>query len=384
MPDQSNLPTPENREVNVLKSRPFLSGLVALVVLGVILFGWYIYSGHLEKKKRLLDAEAQQKVTTGLEAIRNDEGAQAIGILQEAVASAQNTDTRALSEFNLGTALHVAGRKIEAVAKLKEVANNEEVSPYIRAKAIEYMARMFFLTHDGEVFRAIFTGKPYDDFEIDGAKDISIRNLLEYGESLYPMGLAQLKIARLYGEEMIEKKSKDPTTIALIKSYIDKAEPELATPDPVLHRNLVSRKAMAVGWLYELGDDSYGDPEKYYREIMELEHTKQHSKLSGAGEKIRYAMFLVRVYRSTRSADIKTLIQEGVNSPGFKESNIYQIINNERGELLKVAPANSGAYDIALAESNPALSFDAKTLLLVAKIDPFFKKALSDLGWNIK
>lgn len=373
-----------NSNESILSNKAVVSGLSLALIVAIAAAGWYFYNQEQEKKKQVKDQEALNEVTSGVQALWNADNEQAVSQLEVASENAQTAFTKAAAEFNLASAMHLAGDKAGAIEKLKALEANKEYPPYFRARAVEYMARMFFLTHDAEVFRMVFTGKPYDDFEIDGAKDVSIRNLLEYGETIYPLGLAQLKIARLYGEDMIEKKSKDPKTIELIKSYIENAEDEIATADSVQKRNLIARKAIAVGWLYELGDHSYGDPEKYFKELMALEHNQQHSNKAVPGEKIRYAMFLARNYGTSRSADIKKLLSEATNSPAFKLSNIYEVINNERFELGKIAPSNSVAYDIAVLEKNPALSFDAKSLILLAKIDPAFKTTLMNLGWNIK
>ncbi|MDO8514304.1 MAG: hypothetical protein Q7S50_02050 [bacterium] len=283
---------------------------------------------------------------------------------RNALAGTSNPVEQAVIKFWLVNADEPIGNYAEAVSVLKEIAADKNAySLHTRASAVQRMAWMFYRYGDPRITEEIFKDEPYSDFVVKGDSSLTYRHLFEYATSLYPLALSELYIANWYSSQLAKDPVSHPEYKEIIRQKIKLADSNLdqirgdSTQAYMLVYSL-ERRAIIVGRMTQLGDTSFGDPEKDFADLLNL-FSVYHLQYD-ATTRFQYAVYLARTFGTVRSTDIRDILaplNEDYEAHGIS---FASFLRNERENRLG-------------AKNN---------VILLASIDPKFKQLVISLGWT--
>ncbi len=257
-----------------------------------------------------------------------------------------------------------------AIGIFKEIAANPTYPSGIKAYSVQQMGLLFYFLNSSEVTRLIATDEPYQSFFKEGDILLGYRRLFEYASSFKPLAISESYSSMWYVDKMLKYSKLKTLTPAqeadfelmktTVKTRIENANEDIAatrnTDAAVFIPLALAKNATHIGFLYRVGDKSYGDPEKYFKEaILEGSISKGGDGLA----RYAYAYFLAEVYGKERVADITSqlavLYQNEDTYPGFS-----YLFNNERQNIVGIKTE----------------------MILMASLSPDFKTYLKSKGWT--
>ncbi len=292
------------------------------------------------------------------------EYAQAAQKYREALASVQDPAQEGVVKFWLASSLEVGGGYAEAVAVLKSVvADEEKFSAMTRAYAVQRLAHMYHRYNDPLITKEIFKDEPYKSLFVQGRTLRSYRNLFDYATKLYPLALSELYVADWYAERVAYASSSAPTYMDIIRERLALAEQDLERvrnepSQKYTFLNALERRAVLLAKVEQAGEPPLGDTEGAFREVIDL--FAANNLPNDVTARFQYALYLAKKYGNVRAADIRALLAPLNEDLSAHSVSWGTFIKNERARA---------------AQPNP-------NLLLLASIDPGFKKLLLSLGWK--
>lgn len=280
------------------------------------------------------------------------------------------------------------GEKLEAVRKLKDIANNANLAPWVRAAALNGMLNAYYYDRDPSVVKEIFNSEPYNSFLVNGDVELAIRKLAEYSDNISPTAFAKLRIAFWYADELIDnkklsqqmKKEYGAKIISLIK------EGDVLFGDEMrrnMHIGYVSRalfwhfRALALSALEvaDLSSADLGNFEESFNvalkfDIPERGESNNYMAEFSAYVHFYYAAFLYEIFGDTRLADIRMHAEK-----------VLQVISSAKDP--QVVPFYKFFMQIEkgkpVAERDHNYDFFAN----LAVVSPEFSEFLSNDGWRL-
>ncbi len=280
-----------------------------------------------------------------------------------ALAGVTDVAQRTEIQFWLAYCDEVSGNYTEAVATYKEIAAaSTTVSKMTRAYAIQDLAHMYYRFGDPAITQLIFKDEPYKSLSVPGHTPKSYRKLFDYAASLYPLALSEAYSADWYANQLLAGTTTRPEFKDIIREKLQLAQKDMATVqnDPAQRNtflNAFERYAVVLGKMKQLGDPSFADPEMAFKEL--LQYFVTFGMVHDGTERLQYAYYLAHMYGKERAPDIRTILAP-----------------------VDADPASRGVSIIAILRGGRSGNLGAKAnLVLLASIDPAFKKTLLSLGW---
>ena len=257
---------------------------------------------------------------------------------------------------------------IGAIRIFKEIAANNKYSAGARATAVQWLSTINQQNADAAVTKEIFSTKPYTEMLVQADARLSERYLAEYASSFYPLGLTEGYIASWYTRAILSA-----TSSTAINTYKSQVQAKLKSIDanvallrtfPPTHSPVpyvLMQKANVVAEMALAKLSTPQEAEDLYNQAMHA--TKEYNSAPGWDGFLRldYAIYLSRMYGSTRTQDIRTVLAP-LSTPDYTKARIAIFLKNIR----------SGTFD----------SQKTRYVAALGKIDPNFKFLLIDLGWQ--
>lgn len=276
------------------------------------------------------------------------------------------------------------GKAPEEIADLfpefKAIAASEQYTPFIRANAIEYMARLYYIDYSDVYLGAIFNGEPYESFFVEGDVNASMLNLYEYASSIFPTPDAELQIARWYANELYDMGGVNSPTLdpgvkrafmLIFEEKISNAREQLEAAErnaqsvTISSTNNVMRwtssMARALAALERAGVTEYGSAAEYYDKAEQIALAQQ-SPNNAAFIRFNKSTYLSRVYGTARLEEIQALNRPLYGTDEFENSPLLTFLRNA-----------------AAAEGTTG----HQAVVDVASVDPDFKAYVNTLGWSL-
>lgn len=245
--------------------------------------------------------------------------------------------------------------RINAVAMYKEIINDSLVSPFQRMITISDLMDLYNGTQDDNFAQTvIFNGEPFGKFLNEAAALgyggepavlYAERRAYETADQLYPLALAEFRIANWYtvallGGEMKGKKPQADWITALTK-WTEKGEANIpATLRAGYEKSKIvvmyQLDGMARRSMARYGDKHYDLAEAAFKRALQVAtEEKSFGTFSlSMFARFHYAAMLAEVYGESRRADIERLLDGIINVPAeFKNSYFvfYDFLKNEAG-----------------------------------------------------
>lgn len=295
---------------------------------------------------------------------RAGEYADAAKAYRSALASASDVTESTEIKFWLGHSDAAAGNYVEAVATYKELAAaSTTLSRVTRAYAVQNLGHMYYRYGDPVITREVFKDRPYKNFFNVNRIPRSYRNLFDYAARLHPLAYSVLSSADWYANQLLAGTTTRPEYKDIIRQKLQLAEQDLASiRDDAARRNTFlnafEKRAEILSKMKRIGDTSFADPDAAFKELLNYYETYQ---LRGDGTaRLQYAYHLANVYGKERIAEIE---------------NILAPINAD--------PSAHGVVTAHILKSGRSYRGSVKAnLVLLASIDPAFKKTLLSLDWT--
>jgi len=353
--------------------------LFAVIVSAGVVYAYLNYHDDSLVENHENSNEALTKREEAEETFRTEGRKASQALFEEALDVSESYNEEGQIKFRLATIDAYSndhGAQFASIDALRIIAANENYSDYIRANSVEFIGRIYSRNTDPVVFDYIFDHPAYEDFLVENDDDLTLRHLYEHASSLYPTAQSELRIASWYAREILKIKSNGTDDVekilAPIKTIIRnnlanvdrdiKLIIEESGPDDSRLLDLYNRRAVVAGYMVQGGDDSFGDPEVLYREVMK-ESIVQDSISQLGFTKYYYASFLANTYGLKRVNDIKILLSD------FHETSLY----DHRAVMTFFKNANSFADDDTFKQD----------ILTLAKFDDDFRTLLVELGWSL-
>ncbi len=351
-------------------NRTLLILLASVLVIGIVVFAYYnfsqkppesFYNSLLNKNESFAYAEGL------LKSQRYDEAAEYFKL---ALKKAEGYKEEGQLKYKIAMSYSYGSNPVAGIALFKEVAANENYTPTIRAYAVQNIGNLLYSYNTPEVKTEVFKDEPYKSFWLEDDYSLSRRKVFDYASSLYPLGIPELRIAKWYSEEILRLQklagAENEQKIVEMKSIIgqklintNKYLLDIARDEQArgYTAEVLYRKGNVLGDLLLSGDTTFADPEEAYKQALSIVTIKASPE---AAAKLRYAVFLTRMYGGERVEDVKKLLSDFYVGTKYASTNTVRSIRNEKdGDL-----GNKDDY------------------LLLASIDTRFAQFLRTLGWN--
>ncbi len=355
--------------------------LLSIVIALLVGIGAYLYFIYDNNEHQVIDQEevVQTKAQEAEEVFKNVGREDARPLFEEALDTSTSYAEEGQIAFRLASIDAFSddnSKKMGSIDAFREVAANRNYSDYIRANSIEFIARIHSFNNDPVIFDYIFNHPDFVQFLVEGDTDLSLRNLYEYASALYPTARIELRLASAYSREILalQEQGQSATTEAavtalkaLVRNNFSNTDREIQgllitdKNDPRI-LNAMNRKAVAVGYLTQGGDTSFGDPEVMFRDTLE-EAINQNNVGQFGFTKYYYAAFLANTYGSQRVDDVEKLLKDFYTTDIYDDRTVMAFFENTK--------------DIDVD------NFFRRDLVTLASVDENFKTLLNELGWEL-
>lgn len=353
-----------------------LTVLVAIIALAAMYFymgGQYTLNRDDSNAPAVSPVEEAENVflNSGAEASRP--------LFEKALETSQSSDEEQQIVFRLAAIDGYSEdikKQLIAIDAFRKIATNANYTDYIRANSLEFIGRIYSRKTDPIVFKYIFDHPDYKKFLVKNDNDESLKNLYEYASSFYPTAQTELRIATWYAREILsiqknpvtaDQESTIKTMKALITKNLENADRDAEVirtqkNDDSRLLDIDNRKATVIGYLYQGGDKTYGDPEVLYKKVLKQAIVEKNISQLGF-TRFYYASFLADTYGTERIDDIKSLLSDFYASDLFKDLSVLDFFKN--------------------AKALDADNFVRVNLVTLSKLDSDFKALLIKLGWQL-
>jgi len=352
-------------------NRILLILLASVFVIGTVVFVYYNFSQKPQESfyQSLLGKNESFAYAEGL--LKSGKYSEAADHYRLALAEAEGYKEEGQLKYKIAISLGEGNNPLAAVPLLKEIIANENYTPTIRAYSVQQIGHFLYSYNSEELKNEVFKDEPYRSFIADGDYFAARRKLFEYGSSIYPLGIPELRIAKWYSEEILrlqkldgdENTQKTDEMKDIVRQKIANADrylTSIVTDEQARSyvAEVLYRKANVQADLYLTGDKNLGDPEETYRKSLTIATLRVGQESSA---KMYYAMYLARMYGEERSEDIKNILKDFYVGNKYASTNTVRSIKGEKDGKL-------------------GLKSD---ILLLARIDTSFGEFLKSLGWKL-
>ena len=282
---------------------------------------------------------------------------------RSALAGVTDVAQRTEIKFWLAYSEEASGDYAGSVATYKEIAAaSTTLSRLVRAHAVQNLALMYYRFGDPVITKEIFKSYPYKRFYNPKYIPLSYRNVFDYAASLYPLALSEAYSADWYANQLLAGTTTRPEYKVIIREKLQLAEKDLeSVRNDASQRNTfliaLERRAVVLGKMRRTGDASFADPEAAFKELLNYYVTFRMDNDGTA--RLQYAYYLARAYGKDRAVDIQTILAPINADLGVRGTSVAPFLKGARLNRLNTK-AN---------------------LVLLASIDPSFKKTLLSLSW---
>lgn len=217
--------------------------------------------------------------------------------------------------------------RLRAVETYKSIIVDTEVPSYMRAIAVSDFMDLYNGTHDNGFARDVmFKGEPFEKYLNEARElryqndvDYAMRRAYEFAESLYPLSLAEFRIAAWYfgaldsGRATAQQK---PELILKLKEWTEKGENNLPRtltlkfePNKVAYMhmsNALNRRALA---LHDIGNHLLAEQAFEHALTAVSKGTDVHAYLLGKYIRFHYAAFLAVTYKESKASEISAMLE---------------------------------------------------------------------------
>jgi len=389
MPEESTAPVKHSARVYRYAGGVFVLFIAAVAV-------WYF--GNLALSGNLTPSEASEVAAKksesfynsllqkspdfaqGQSARREGDYVSAQQYFEKAFSEAKDDAKKGLIAYWLADAYAANARYKESVALLQGIAHDTRYASIIRAYAVQKMALMYRQYWDPVITDEVFKHPVFAPMLVQDDPTLSYRRLFEYATTLYPLALSEFYVADWYADDALYAKfqvrnGSIEKSVANVRVGEDKAviwERILAgnqhirlVQDGVVSDESIyaalERRAAVIGKMQRLGDNSFGDAEAEFKNL--LAKYESDGIMTDGTVRLQYAIFLARMYKDVRVADIQAILSPIYDSPTYRSPSLGTAM-----KALKDVPSGESATKAAVA--------------YIAGLDPEFKKFLSSLGWD--
>jgi len=352
-------------------------GLIALGVLGVLLvlalgaWQWYFAKDNTQVSHADFYQEIAGKNPSFVSAehfVAQGRYAEAVQQYETALAAAITVEEKIKIKVLLAGAMIQSGELAKAIPILKEILtlSSDPLTARGRATAAEGIAEIYS-RGDRSVNQEIFTDEPFKSLLVPDNFGLTLRYLHEYAASIYPLAIAELRIANWYGAQLPKSGSVTNLTETDIAEYAATARQFIAVADYDIEymqadgtlvadlRAAKLARANAIAHLNRYGDTSLGKADDAFKQAIDAYATV------GAGEdgiaRYYYALFLMQTYGAEKRADIQTILAP-LSQSAYRDAPVAELLRNAR--------------HVAYNRRFPAL---------IADIDSGFRNFLITIGW---
>ncbi|RJQ33588.1 tetratricopeptide repeat protein [Candidatus Parcubacteria bacterium] len=316
----------------------FVVVVIALVLFAAI-FVWYSQGGIASKYSSTntpggvltRENEAYARAQTLSRAGNHEE---AIAAYNEALVQAADYVQEAQIRFNIAATKYRQGDAIGAVRDFKELAEDKNNIPVLRAYAVQWIADINNAGNP-EAAREVFSSSPYSEFVVPGDIALTNRKLAEYGSSIYPLGLLEMYIAIWYAEKLTETPPPQEAAsyVPIIKQKMDNAEKDIErTKDDANGRgstpHILQYEARVKAALAIAGAGSAQDAEYQFKRAFEAVAAYGLPAWYDDHPRLNYAIFLMRMYGNDRKSDIHATLSPIYENPVYKTAPIVSYLKN--------------------------------------------------------
>lgn len=358
--------------------------LALILILLLVVGGGYWYFSIYQPGKFLAGWNVEYKTASELHHDgKIDEAIQAFSKLAEE-APTKGGEVQAKLKLAFDTFVRNRGNdRVSAVGIYKEIIVDESAPAYQRAIAVSDLMDLYNGTHDNNFARnVVFKGEPFEQYikearELNYKSDIdfAVRRSYEFAEILYPLSLAEFRIAGWYfgaldsGLATTEQKKE---LLSKLEEWTLKGEENL--PQTLLLNYEVTK----IGYIYETqalarralarnGKGDYSLAEMAFEKALEaITVNGEDYHVAGMGAYIRfhYAAMLADVYGKTKIKEIAALL-----NPIFNISTQWANLPSGFYEFLKNE-----------ASSEHDTHGHKKDLIILSQMVPEFKSFLDSKG----
>lgn len=330
-------------------------GTVAILLVLLVGAGYWYFTSYRPR-------QAEVAFQRYLEVLRAADVLHHEGRLDEAIAAFEETlrvaptqGSQTYVKLKIAYDTYVRNQsddRIRAVQMYKDIIMDERMYPFQRASALSDLLDLYYATDDEDFLRtAILRGEPFEKF-IDEAQALNysadlayaLRRAHEMGEELYPLTLAEFRIAGWY----LGALGSGRATAAQVPELLGEARrwTELGEANMPVYQTLGFEKSK-IGYAYQLnaharrGLARYGDGSRNYALAEEAfqsalralaPESEVHAVGIGMFVRFHYAAMLAEVYGESRRADIERLMREVAVVPAeFRAYSFpfYEFLENE-------------------------------------------------------
>ena len=313
--------------------------------------------------------------------------------LEELARTTKSPQTKAWAETiiasnNFRQSDLLGGKKLEAIRKLKEIADDANLAPGQRASALNRILNAYYYDRDHSVVQEIFNSEPYSSFLADGDVKLAIRKLAEYSDSISPTAFVKSRIAFWYADELIDNKNLSQQMkneygariIALLK------EGDVLFSDELKRGAYISNVGRALFWHFRalalaalkvanLSSADLGDFEGSFNEALKFdepergEYNNYMSEFS-AYVHFYYAAFLYEIFGDARLADIR-----------MHAKKVTQVVSSAKDP--QAVPFYK--FFTQIEKNKPAAERDHnyRFFINLAAVSPEFSEFLLNDGWQL-
>ena len=346
--------------------------LAVAIVSGIVGIIWYFQRAETGSfYTQLLEKNEEFSYAEGL--LKSGEYDEATDYFKLALEKAEGYKEEGQLKYKIALSESNGSKPIDGIVLLKEVAANENYTPTIRAYSAQRIGSLLYSYNTPEIKEEVFKDDPYKGFIADGDYSLALRRLFEYASAFYPLGVSELRIAKWYSAEVLrlsikgvsdnETRNKIDEMKSIIRQRLVNADKylfDIAKDEQVrvYVPEVLYRKGNVLADLYLSGDKNFGDPEESYKQALSVLNISPSAE---AAAKVRYAIFLARMYGKERIKDILSLLRDFYSGTKYESTGTVRSIGNEKNDIL----GNKDDY------------------LLLARFDPQFAQFLRTLGWVI-
>ncbi len=347
-------------------------GILLLIAIGVSLLPWQ--NTHIGKAT--IDSNVQEAHASF------DRGDYPLAIQQYSNLLRSGTlsvDNEGFIKYRLARAIWRAGDPIEALRAYKEIISSSKYSNLQRAYVVDGMQEIASESPTLDIQKEIFSGEPYASFfDPKESVELAYRKLAEYAVSFYPIAPAQLRIATWYANAVADMKNgKSPSSPQEIRQAREKAISHMASANADIARImnnptffasrvplLYDGQAGIASTLYFAKEPLLEDSSLLFEKALAFTlpnglYTEDYA-LQKDFISFRYASFLAKAYGKERVPQIKELLERIYMKDGALKPHVASFF-----------------------QANYSLSNNVhEQIELVATLDPRFKEAIANIGWE--
>lgn len=289
-------------------------------------------------------------------------------------AAQETTDAVQLSiiRFQMAVLRAEEGKYLEAIDELKALIKDEKTPALTRAYSFLEFGLMYYRFADSAITERIFEGDVYYRALRDIDERVTYRRIFEESARLYPLALAEYRIADWYATELFNAEHGGPSIGNEIKAEYTQilegrwnageqdferiklipSEYARYGPQSLLRASIISGKMSA------LGNSSYGDVEERFERAFAA-----YASRPGSDGYVRfhYAVALAKMPTSASSDRIELILAPFYTQGSvYKDTSVISFFRNEKNNVLEVK----------------------QDLVMLAAIDSRFREFLVSLGWD--